>query len=514
MPQWLKHATFYEIYPQSYNDTNADGIGDLPGIIEKLDEIRELGCNAIWVNPCFTSPFFDAGYDVSDYYSIAPRYGTNEDAKRLFEEAHRRGMHVMFDLVPGHTSIEHPWFKASQQDETNPYADRYIWTDYMFTKPEGLGYISGFFPRQGVCAVNFFSIQPALNYGYHNPDPKQKWQQRVDDPGPRATLEEMKNVMRFWLKMGCDGFRVDMAASLVKNDDKDCTANIALWQEIRAFLDKEFPEAAIVSEWGEPDKALKAGFHMDFLLQWSSFHYHELFRFGEPFFSSRGKGNAAAFAQKYIETFRENPDGMICIPSGNHDTERLAHFHTQEEMKLIFAFLLTVPGAPFVYYGDEIGMQYLKDIPSVEGGYYRTGSRTPMQWDDSVNAGFSNAAPHQLYLPIDPDPDRPTLQKQKADPDSLYHAVQTLIKLRNEHEALGNCADIEFVYAETNAYPLCYLRSCAEERLLVILNPADREVTFPCALVPKETVWQLGASVQVKDGKITVPPCSGHMCRI
>ncbi len=514
MPTWLKHATFYEIYPQSFKDTNADGIGDLQGIIEKLDEIQDLGCNAIWVNPCFTSPFGDAGYDVSDYYSIAPRYGSNEDAKRLFDEVHRRGMHVLLDLVPGHTSIEHPWFKESMKVEKNEYTDRYIWTDGMFVKPQGLGYISGFFPREGTCAVNFFSMQPALNYGYHNPDPNQPWQQPVTAPGPRATLEAMKDVMRFWLKMGCDGFRVDMASSLVKNDDKECTANIALWQEVRAFLDKEFPEAAIISEWGEPDKALKAGFHMDFLLQWSSFHYNDLFRFGEPFFSSRGKGNAAAFAKRYLETLRENKDGMICIPSGNHDTERLGHFHTQEEMKLIFAFLLTVPGAPFVYYGDEIGMRYVENLPSREGGYYRTGARTPMQWNDDINAGFSNAAPDKLYLPLDPAKDRPNLEAQKNDPNSLYHEVKKLIALRNAHEALGNCGEFDFVYAEPHAYPLAYLRSGGDEKLLVVLNPSEKEATFPCDCVPAEVLYRYGEALKAKDGKITVPGCSGHVLKV
>lgn len=133
MSSWLNDAVFYEIYPQSFFDTNSDGIGDLPGVIEKLDYIRDLGCNALWLNPCFLSPFGDAGYDVADYCQVAPRYGTNDDLVRLFDEAHARGIHVLLDLVPGHTSIEHPWFQASQQAEANEYTGRYVWTDSVWT---------------------------------------------------------------------------------------------------------------------------------------------------------------------------------------------------------------------------------------------------------------------------------------------------------------------------------------------------------------------------------------------
>ena len=137
MSKWLDNAVFYEIYPQSFNDTNADGIGDFQGIIEKLDYIKELGCNAIWINPCFLSPFGDAGYDVADYCRVAPRYGTNEDLKRVFEEAHKRDMHVLLDLVPGHTSVEHPWFKESMKADRNEFTDRYVWTNNVWEAPEG-----------------------------------------------------------------------------------------------------------------------------------------------------------------------------------------------------------------------------------------------------------------------------------------------------------------------------------------------------------------------------------------
>ena len=194
MAEWLKDAVFYEIYPQSFQDTNADGIGDFQGIIDRLDYIKELGCNAIWMNPCFASPFGDAGYDVSDYYTAAPRYGTNEDLKRLFDEVHKRGMHILLDLVPGHTSVDHPWFKESLKAEKNPYTDRYIWTNNIWDQPEGIGSIKGISDRDGCCVVNFFSHQPALNYGHYICE--HPWQQPMDAEGPKATVAEMEKVMR------------------------------------------------------------------------------------------------------------------------------------------------------------------------------------------------------------------------------------------------------------------------------------------------------------------------------
>ena len=477
-PAWLDNAVFYEIYPQSFLDSNADGIGDFQGIIAKLDYVKELGCTAIWMNPCFESPFGDAGYDVSDYYRVAKRYGTNEDLKRLFDEAHRRGLHILLDLVPGHTSVAHEWFQQSMKAEKNAYTDRYIWTDSVWEDVEGYGSLRGISDRDGSCMVNFFSHQPALNYGFYKPDPSKKWQQGMDEEGPRATLEAMKDVMRFWLKMGCDGFRVDMAGSLVKNDEA-CKGTILLWQNIRKFLDEEFPDAAMISEWGEPDKSLQGGFHMDFLLHFGPSHYNDLFRCAHPYFA--GDGDASEFVKKYLENYEKSErKGLICIPSGNHDMDRLARTLTGVRQKIAFAFLLSMPGAPFIYYGDEIGMRYVEGLTSVEGGYGRTGSRSPMQWNASLNAGFSSAPASDLYVPLDPDPDRPNVAAQMADPESLWHEVKRLIQIRKEHPALQSKGEIQFLYAEKNAYPLAYLRSCNEEKVLVALTPSDQEVRLSC----------------------------------
>lgn len=507
-PAWLNNAIFYEIYPQSFNDSNGDGIGDFQGIIEKLDYIKDLGCNAIWMNPCFTSPFGDAGYDVSDYYSAAPRYGTNEDLKRLFEEVHKRNMHILLDLVPGHTSVDHKWFRESMKAEKNQFTDRYVWTDSIWEEPQGMGCIRGISDRDGSCAVNFFSHQPALNYGFYKPDPDKKWQQSMDSEGPKATLEELKNIMRFWLGMGCDGFRVDMAGSLVKHDEEG-KGTIELWQNVREFLNQEFPQAAMVSEWGEPDKSLQGGFHMDFLLHFGPSHYNDLFRCEEPYFSDRGKGDISEFVVKYRENYEKSEKkGLICIPSGNHDMDRLARLIHGDNLKIVFAFLLSMPGAPFIYYGDEIGMRYVENLISVEGGYSRTGSRTPMQWDNTTNAGFSSAPKERLYIKQDESSDRPTVEAQIEDENSLYNEIRKIISIRQSHEALQSNAEIEFVYAEKNSYPFAYLRRGEREKILVILNPANRDESFECGYDLKKKIYGFGGEIFVEGGKVVIPACS------
>ena len=512
MKQWLKDAVFYEIYPQSFYDTNGDGIGDLQGIIAKLDYIRDLGCNALWINPCFDSPFKDAGYDVRDYKKIAPRYGTNEDAAALFKAAHEKGIRVLFDLVPGHTSEEHPWFKASCKPGHNEYSDRFIWTDSCFASGDGMPFIGGETERNGTYILNFFKCQPALNYGYGKIN--QKWQKPTDDPACVATVEAMKDVMRFWLDMGCDGFRVDMAGSLVKNDQEG-KGTIRLWQQVRKFLDAEFPDAAMVSEWGEPDKSLQGGFHMDFLLHFGTSHYNDLFRCDEPFFSKRGKGDISEFVETYKTNYNKTAQkGLICIPSGNHDMDRLARRLQGDELKIAFAFLLSMPGAPFIYYGDEIGMRYVEGLKSVEGGYNRTGSRSPMQWDDSTNAGFSSAPASDLYITMDPGKDRPTAKAQMADPDSLYHEVKKLIQIRQSSKALLSRGTIEFVYAEKNQYPLAYVREAEGEKVLVIINPSDKEQSFPYSAELKDALYTIGGKAESKDGTITIPAQSAGFYHI
>ena len=454
-PKWLDNAVFYEIYPQSFNDTNSDGIGDIKGITEKLDYICELGCNAIWINPCFKSPFGDAGYDVEDYYTVAPRYGTNEDLVELFNEAHKRDMHILLDLVPGHTAVTHKWFKESMKAERN--------------------------------------------YGYYKPDPDKKWQQSMSDEGPRATLEALKDIMRFWLSAGADGFRVDMAGSLVKNDENG-KGTIALWQNVREFLDKEFPYAAMVSEWGEPDKSIIGGFHMDFLLHFGPSHYNDLFRCEEPYFSKRGKGSAKEFVEAYKTNYaKTDGKGLICIPSGNHDMDRLARTLDTDEMRVAFAFLLTMPGAPFIYYGDEIGMRYVEDLTSVEGGYGRTGSRSPMQWNKGLNAGFSSAKAEMLYVPLDSSKDRPDAESQSKDSTSLRSEVKGLISFRQKNPALQSRGEIEFL---SSGYPLVYRRKGEGQSILAVINPKDE--TTEIKNVNGKIIYTVGHGASLENGKLII----------
>ncbi len=495
-PNWLKNAVFYEIYPQSFNDTNGDGIGDIQGIIKKLDYICDMGFNAIWLNPCFESPFNDAGYDVSDYYNVAPRYGTNADLKNLFDACHERDIHILLDLVPGHTSVEHKWFKKSMKADENEYTNRYIWTDSVWAAPKDLPTIRGFSERNGCCVVNFFSIQPALNYGFGEVDPDQKWQQPVDAEGPISTVNELINIMRFWLNLGCDGFRVDMAGQLVKKD-KDQKYTIKLWQKIRAFLNEEFPNSAMVSEWGEPEKSFEGGFNMDFLLHFGPSHYLDLFRTETPYFA--GNGNIAPFVEKYKELCaKTNKKGYICIPSGNHDMLRISHKIKGEKLKIAFAFLLSMPGAPFVYYGDEIGMKYLDDIKSVEGGYTRTGSRTPMQWDSTKNAGFSTAPKEKLYIRQDETAERPTVEEQLQDPNSLLSEIKRMISIRKENAALSNDTEIEFINV---GYPLIYNRYCDKQKITVLLNPSDKDCKIEN--VAGKVLYKIGEGI-IKNNNKTV----------
>ena len=503
---WLRDAVFYEIYPQSFRDSNGDGIGDLPGITEKLPYVKGLGCNALWINPCFDSPFKDAGYDVRDYKKIAPRYGTNEDMAQLCRRAHALGIRVLLDLVPGHTSEEHEWFRKSGEAEPNEYSGRYIWTDHAFAGGDGMPFIGGEYPRSATYIINFFKCQPALNYGYR--ERRERWQQSITSPDALATREAMKDVIRFWLDLGCDGFRVDMAASLVKNDP-DSLGTIALWQKVRAFLDAEFPEAAMVSEWGEPEKSLRGGFHMDFLLHFGPSHYNDLFRCEEPYFSDRGVGDASAFVEKYLESReRAGKDGLICIPSGNHDMTRLAKHVEGDEKKLAFAFLLTMPGAPFIYYGDEIGMRYVEGLTSVEGGYERTGARSPMQWDNGVNAGFSAAPTDKIYIRQDPASDRPTVAGQLDDGESLLNHVRRLIELRQAHSALQSRSGITFVSDGAPKRPLVYKRGNDEETLLAAINPYREEVSFRLDGTLGGALYTFGGEAAQKGETVTLPPVS------
>ena len=518
-PAWLQTAVFYQVYPQSFFDSNGDGIGDLPGITAKLDYIHSVGCNAIWINPIFASPFGDAGYDVADYYKVAPRYGTNEDLKNLCAEAHKRGMHVCLDLVAGHTSTSNAWFQQSALDHPNSYSNWYIWTPADENVAGSQPY-PGEHHRQERYLPNFFPFQPALNYGYAQPDPREPWQRPMTDPACIAVRDELKKIMKFWLDLGADGFRVDLAASLIRNDP-DHRGISALWHYFRARLDQEYPEAVLISEWSDPSVAIPAGFHIDSLLQ-----FREPYRIllgpesrlegdaREPhaFFERAGGGDINAFVDDYLRHYTiTKTRGYISIPTSNHDTPRPTWGRTERDVRTIFAMLFTMPGVPFIYYGDEIGMKFLPDVPNKEGGTLgdvrRCGSRTPMQWSKRANAGFSTAPPEELYLPIDPSESRPDVATEEKDPASLLNFTRALLKLRREHPALGNASDFQPLYAEKNGYPFVYLRQAGAERIVVAINPADR----PCVAAVKEVIKAFPLLVQdaaFREGRFEMGPIS------
>lgn len=499
-PSWLNQAIFYQVYPQSFYDTNGDGIGDIPGIIQKLDYLQWLGINAIWINPCFVSPFQDAGYDVSDYCKIAPRYGTNQDLYRLCREAHRRQIKVCLDLVAGHTSIDHPWFKASCQPRRNKYTDRYIWTSSPLSDAKlPLSFIRSYSQREGDFVANFFYFQPALNYGFAKPAVDQPWQQPVDAPGPLETRRELVKIMTYWLGHGVDGFRVDMAFSMVKLDP-DHVETIKLWQDVGQQVRKMYPDAVLISEWGNPEESIAAGFDIDFIMHIGVGGYPDLILNEKSFFRRYGGGNIQGFLRSYLEqAVKIKGQGLISIPSANHDIKRPSSDNrTISDLKVIYTFLLTWPGVPFIYYGDEIGMRCLPGIPSKEGGYARTGTRTPMQWDDGKNAGFSTADKSQLYLPIDPRQNRPNVQKQAGEPNSLLNHVRRLIALRKSSPAFQAKGTLTPLQVSDNDHYFAYLRQSGSERFLIVVNPsAEPSIILLNGIKPRNQTSQICHGVEV-----------------
>ncbi|GAA0581337.1 alpha-amylase family glycosyl hydrolase [Paractinoplanes ferrugineus] len=488
---WFADAVMYEIYPQSFADSNGDGIGDLRGVIDRLDHIASLGVDVIWFNPCFASPFVDAGYDVSDYLTIAPRYGTNDDLVELVEAAGKRGIRIMLDLVAGHTSIEHPWFrKELHADGPDPKGDRYIWCEQLPAStwaramPGTPAWVESPGPRRGYYLKNFYDEQPALNFGWARPGgADQPWRDAVDAPGPLRNRQALKDIIGFWLAKGVAGFRVDMAFSLVKDElsDEGRAETVSLWGEIRRWLDDAYPQAVLIPEGAEPRVGESLAFDADFFLvikeaHASLFDNHAagILPFQaprEPFFDAEGRGSTRPFLDAWTAAKAVDPGRPIVLSTADHDYARLrVGGRTAEQMRSALVFLFTWGSVPCLYYGDEIGMRYLPDLPNVEGAvcnplYNRAGCRTPMQWDSTANAGFSAAAAAKLYLPIDPDPQRPTVAAQNDDPASTLNFVRGLISLRQAHPALRARASIEVL---SEGYPLAYVRGGTH---LVVVNP-------------------------------------------
>ncbi len=452
---WFKDAVIYELYVRAFRDSNGDGHGDLAGVLERLDHLTWLGVDVLWLLPFYPSPLRDDGYDISDFYNVHDQYGTMGDFTRLIEEAHAHGLKVITDLVLNHTSDLHPWFQESRRSRTNPKADWYVWSDdptryagtrVIFTDSEASNWT--FDPVRGQYYWHrFFRHQPDLNY---------------DNP---EVQEEMKRVVRFWIELGIDGFRMDAIPYLFEREgtnNENIPETHAFIKEMRRYIDDIRPGLFLLGEVNQWPQDTLPYFgdgtdEMPLL-----FHFPVMPRLYEAL--AQGRRDAVEWILDQTPKIPETCQWVVFLR--NHD-ELTLEMVTEEEraflyecyapdprmklnvgirrrlaplmdndarrIKLMHSMLMTLPGTPILYYGDEIGMGdniYLED---------RNGVRTPMQWDASPTAGFSEA--EVLYAPvIDRAPyDRAhvNVERQRADPDSLLHWVRKLVALRRSHRCLG-----------------------------------------------------------------------------
>jgi len=496
MNSWLKDAVIYQIYPASFYDYDNDGIGDLKGITNKLYYLKDLGVNTLWINPFYSSTFYDGGYDVTDYYNIDKKFGNMQDFQNLVEKCKEFNIKIIIDLVLGHTSFKHQWFLKSAEFERNKYSDYYIWTDSIFHKYKDKT-IHGLFNRDGGYYANYYANQPALNYGFNNIERENdlsdeytstnNWIMHYTDKRLTPLREEIIKIIAFWFDKGVDGIRFDMANSLVKrckyNSDKDQDIEGLKWLWNKIFLNirQRYPNKALVAEWIYPLNSVgKCGFDLDFFSHDTS-QYNCLFRNeknsnilssfekGDNYFSENGKGDIKGFFDLCNKIYPQIKNkGYFSVPSGSHDQIRLAKNKTQTVLKTIFAFLLTFKHVPIIYYGDEIGITHYDNI-NKDGGYIRTGARTPFQWNNRKNRGFSEN--DDIYLPVNNDINQ-SLESQINNKNSLFNIVKILIGLRKKYKCLNAEGNINII--NTN-YPLIYERYNENEKIIICINPDNKE---------------------------------------
>jgi maltose alpha-D-glucosyltransferase/alpha-amylase len=457
-PQWYRRAVFYEVMVRSFADTNSDGIGDIPGLISKLDYLEWLGVDALWLPPFYSSPLLDGGYDVANFMTVLPEFGTIDDFQELVSQAHARNMRIVMDLPLNHTSDQHHWFQESRTNPSGPYGDYYVWSDtdeirqhirIIFSDTEDSNWAFDSERRQ-FYFHRFFSHQPDLNY--HNP----------------AVHSEMHNIARFWLGMGVDGFRLDAIPYLYESDEgtgESEPETHEFLRTFRSFLDTEFPGRVLIAEANQwPSETA------EYLGTEETPECHMAFDFPimpRIFYALRSQ-QAEPLQMVLAETVDIPPGTAWGVFLRNHDEltlemvseeERQALYgwyaydprmrvnvgirrrlaplldNSRQELQLAHALLLSLPGSPFLYYGDEIGMGdniWLED---------RDSSRTPMQWSPDRNAGFSDADPGKLYLPVVQSLafhySSSNVETQLAQGTSLLHWVRNLIHLRKEHPVFG-----------------------------------------------------------------------------
>lgn len=516
---WYQHAIFYEVNLRAFYDSNGDGHGDLPGLIQKLDYLRSLGVDCLWLMPIYPSPRHDDGYDISDYCNIDPVFGTLDDFKRLLAEAHRRGMRVITDLVLNHTSEQHPWFQAARSDRNSPYRDFYVWSDseqkykdarIIFTDTETSNWT--FDPLAGQYFWHrFYKTQPDLNF---------------DNP---AVQQAMLDVAKFWLDLGIDGFRVDAPPYLFEREGTSCEnlpETHAYLKRFRAFVEQVNPEALLLSEANQWPEDVR-----EYFGNGDQMHMNFHFPLMPRIFQSLAVADRAPIAEILARTPDLPPGCQWATFLRCHD-ELTLEMVTPEVRRLMWDFyapeprmrlnmgirrrlapllenhparlrvahsiLLTLIGSPTLYYGDEIGMGDDIWLPD------RNGVRTPMQWDDNPNAGFSKAS--SLYAPVIADEtygfQRLNVAAQEKAPDSLLNWLKRVIRTRHRYPAFGN--------GTLRLLPACpailaYLRQNGTQTLLVVNNLSAEPQTFQLDLASAVLKPLLEDQLVPADGNFSLP---------
>ena len=459
-PTWTHGATCYEVFVRSFYDSNGDGTGDLNGLTQKLDYIKGLGASCIWLMPIMVSPSYH-GYDVSDYYKVEPAYGTNEDFKRLMTEAHRRGIVVLIDMVLNHTSSENPWFKAALSDTTSLYRAWYRFSPTSLGKgPWGAVAWHKSPVRDEYYYGVFWSGMPDLNY---------------ETP---AVLQEAEKIADFWIKdMGVDGFRLDAVPYLVEEGSclMGCPGTHEVLREYSEHLKSVKPDVYTVGEvWANIDALLP--YYPD---QLTSYFGFEL---ADSLVSAVRHGSAAGFLSGFLRLQDTMPSYRYSPFLSNHDGTRVMSLLGNDvpSAKLAATLLLTLPGLPFVYYGEEIGMTGEKPDPRL---------RTPMQWSPRPGVGFTTD--HEWEAP-QPDSMTRNVALEDHDPRSLLNLYRRLIHLRKENEALATGRLVPLTTTDTLV--AAYLRRADKGSVLVVANLGERvggaskvSITGPPGTLPAGT---------------------------
>jgi alpha-glucosidase len=484
---WWRNGVFYQIYPRSYQDSNSDGVGDIKGIIERLPYVNALGIDAIWLSPIFPSPMADFGYDISDYVGIDPLFGTTADFDALVSAAHAAGLKIILDLVPNHTSDQHPWFIESRSSRDNPKRDWYLWRD---PRPDGSAPNNWMSEFGGSAWQYEAKTQQYYYHAFLSQQPDLNWRNR-------AVRAAIYDAMRFWLRKGVDGFRVDVIWHLIKDEQfRDnppnpgfrtnrpphesllprYTADQAEVQdvivEMRGVVD-EFDDRVLIGEIYLPFERLVAYYGKDLSGAHLPFNFALL---SAPW-------NARAIEKIIAEYEAALPPGAW--PNwvlGNHDRPRVASRVGPAQARVAAMLLLTLRGTPTLYYGDEIGMHQVaiapdqvrdpfeKNVPGI--GVGRDGCRTPMQWDATPHAGFSPAQP---WLPLPDDYAHQNAVNLGADKQSILSLYRALIKLRKQTPALVSGA---YVPLAAEGELLLYKRQDDEGSLLIALNLGNEPVSL------------------------------------